>query len=203
MSNHPLSLQAEYYAAAAAVLARAFEDDPAILVILKGFSVEERINVLTVAFEANLQRCGSQAAPLAINNEAELAGVAMIHRPNKFPPPLAAQLGVFWAGFKTVRSLSVMARWAWLLSTLGKHHPQEPHYYLELLGVEPTQQGLGFGSRLLQQLTGQADAEGVGCYLETTKPRNVPFYQRFGFQVTKELDVIGVHVWLMWRPPNK
>ncbi len=89
-----------------------------------------------------------------------------------------------------------------LLTALEKDHPKEPHYYLELLGVDPPWQGLGFGSRLMQQLTAWADADGVGCYLETAKPRNVPFYQRCGFQITKEIDVIGVHIWLMWRPPS-
>lgn len=201
--KRPQPLTSESYSTAAEVWARAFEDDPAPLAILKGYAVEERLRALTVAFGANLRHCAPQAVPLAIHNETELAGAALIHRPGKFPPPMTAQLHVFWEGFKAVRSLSIMWRWGSFLSTLEKHHPKEPHFYLETLGVDPQWQGLGFGSCLMEQLNKWMDDEGVGGYLETTKPRNVPFHQRHGFEITKEIDVIGVHAWLMWRPPTK
>ena len=201
--NRAQPLTSENYTGTAEVWARAFEDDPAPLAILKGYGVEARLRALNIAFSNNLRHCAPPATPLSIHNEAELAGAAMIHRPGQFPPPMAAQLRVFWEGFKAVRSLSIMWRWAKFLSTLEKHQPKEPHFYLETLGIDPQWQGLGFGSRLMEQLNQWADAEGVGVYLETTKPRNVPFYERHGFHVTKELDVIGVHVWLMWRAPNQ
>lgn len=203
MTNQALPLSTKDYAAAATALARAFEDDPAILAILKGYSAQERIQALNIAFGANLQQCGPQAAPLSVYSEAELAGAALIHRPGTYPPPLAAQLKVFWAGFKALRSPTVLWRWAKLLSTMDKHHPKEPHFYLEILGVDPQWQGIGFGSRLMERLNKWADAEGVGSYLETAKAGNVPFYERHGFQVVKELDIIGVHIWLMWRSPTR
>ena len=203
ISNQSLPLQRENYQTAAEVLARALQDDPGMIGVLKGFSEEERIKALTVSFGANLQKCMPSGAPLGVNNEEEMAGAAVIHRPGMYPPPVLTQLSLFWTGFTAVWSLGVMWRWIKILTALEKNHPKEPHYYLELLGVDPPWQGLGFGSRLMQQLTSWADADGVGCYLETSKPRNVPFYQRHGFQITKEIDVIGVHLWMMWRPPGK
>ena len=48
------------------------------------------------------------------------------------------------------------------------------------------------------------DAAGVGCYLESSKEANVPFYERLGFRVTDTYDVDdgrGPRLWLMWRDP--
>ena len=90
-------------------------------------------------------------------------------------------------------------RW---LDEIDKMHPVEPHYYLEYLGVEPEQQGKGLGSVIFQHLIDKADKERVGCYLENASPRNVPFYQRFGFQVISEKEIISIPAWFMWRPPR-
>ncbi len=43
------------------------------------------------------------------------------------------------------------------------------------------------------------DAAGEGAYLETDKPENVDFYERFGFKVVGEKEVIGVPDWYMAR----
>ena len=80
--------------------------------------------------------------------------------------------------------------------------PVEPHYYLEYIGVEPAFQGKGVGSAILMHLCERADKEKVGCYLENANPINTPFYQRFGFQITQEKEIIGIPTWFMWRPPS-
>ena len=90
--------------------------------------------------------------------------------------------------------------WQAWLDEVEQHHPQTPHYYLEYLGVEPALQGQGLGSHLLSELTRRADAAHVGCYLETATPRNLPLYQRFGFQVTAQKEIIGLPAWFLWRP---
>ena len=48
------------------------------------------------------------------------------------------------------------------------------------------------------------DAEHAPAYLESTKPENVPYYQRFGFTVTGEIVLPdgGPTMWAMWRPPR-
>jgi hypothetical protein len=43
----------------------------------------------------------------------------------------------------------------------------------------------------------------VGCYLENSNPRNLPFYERFGFQAGEQKEIIGLPAWLMWRPAVK
>ncbi len=45
------------------------------------------------------------------------------------------------------------------------------------------------------------DAAGETAYLETDKDINVRFYEKFGFEVVGEEDVISVPNWFMIRHP--
>jgi ribosomal protein S18 acetylase RimI-like enzyme len=84
------------------------------------------------------------------------------------------------------------------------HRPEASYWHLASLGVHPGRQGEGLGSLVLGPVLGRCDAEGLPAYTETSAHRNVAFYRRHGFGVTKELDVPGggPHVWLMWRDPR-
>jgi GNAT superfamily N-acetyltransferase len=42
---------------------------------------------------------------------------------------------------------------------MGRYHPSEPHWYLPIMGVDPFQQGKGFGSALLQHALIQCDRD--------------------------------------------
>jgi GNAT superfamily N-acetyltransferase len=90
------------------------------------------------------------------------------------------------------------------LNAIEKKHPAAPHYYLLALGVEPEMQGRSIGSQLMQPVLQRCDREGVPAYLESSKERNVPLYERHGFKVTEELVVPynGPKIWLMWREPK-
>jgi GNAT superfamily N-acetyltransferase len=91
-----------------------------------------------------------------------------------------------------------------LMHRLQAEHPEEPHYYLNLVGVEPSLQGGGIGSSLIRAGLDRADAAGLGAYLETAQPRNVPLYERHGFRTSKlvEFGQSSPQCWLMWRPPH-
>jgi len=87
-----------------------------------------------------------------------------------------------------------------LLDAVDKVHPHDPHWYLMLLGTDPLVQGKGAGGLLLQPALDRADAEGLPCYLETQKERNLAFYGRFGFHEENKLEVPGAPpVWTMRR----
>jgi GNAT superfamily N-acetyltransferase len=94
-------------------------------------------------------------------------------------------------------ALGRAGRWEELIR---KHHPREPHWYLQTLAVEPGSQRSGYGSALMQPGLDRADAEGMPCYLETQRESNIPFYERYGFELTGEVSLHdSPPLWLMWR----
>ncbi|HEY2427773.1 MAG TPA: GNAT family N-acetyltransferase [Acidimicrobiales bacterium] len=92
-------------------------------------------------------------------------------------------------------------RAARLFTEVERRHPQEPHWYLGVLGTDPSRQGQGIGSALLKPVLDRCDREGVPAYLESSKESNVPFYRRHGFEVTAEITAPsgGPTLWGMWR----
>jgi GNAT superfamily N-acetyltransferase len=91
---------------------------------------------------------------------------------------------------------------AGLLGIERAHPRAEPHWYLAVLGTDPSEQGQGLGSAVLQPVLERCDSDHVGAYLESSKERNIDFYARHGFRVTQELRLPrGPHVWAMWRDP--
>ena len=83
-------------------------------------------------------------------------------------------------------------------------HPREPpHWYLAVLGTDPTAQGQGLGSAALAPVLRRCDEDGVGAYLESSKESNISFYSRHGFRVTREIQLPrGPKMWAMWRDPR-
>lgn len=79
-----------------------------------------------------------------------------------------------------------------------------PHWYLAFIGVEPSHQGRGIESPLLEPVEREASHNGVPCYLDTMNENNLPLYERHGFKVTHEGYVPkgGPKVWSMSREPD-
>jgi ribosomal protein S18 acetylase RimI-like enzyme len=103
--------------------------------------------------------------------------------------------------------LSAFLRFMKIMNTFEHLHDRdvpEPHWYLMVLGVDPPRQGQGVGGALLQPILARADADRLPCYLETQKSINVPFYQRHGFEIVVEDDIPGggPHYWTMKRMPR-
>jgi GNAT superfamily N-acetyltransferase len=187
---------------AAWVLARAFVNEPVSVAVFRNFSPERRIQALSVDFTAELRLCIRRGYPLQLEREGKIMAVAVIYPPGGYPLPawegwLLLAKSILGNGFYDIRS------WVHWLEEVDKHHPTEPHYYLEYVGVAPDYQGKSMGSTLLQFLVAKGDKEGVGCYLENSDPRNTPFYQRLGFQIVAEKEIIGIPAWFMWRPAGK
>ena len=95
-----------------------------------------------------------------------------------------------------VRSALKVGSW---LSAWSKHDPREPHVHLGPIGVALEAQRRGIGQRLMEHYCGAIDLSGAAGYLETDRPANVRFYERFGFAVTEEIRVLGVPNFLMLR----
>jgi ribosomal protein S18 acetylase RimI-like enzyme len=90
-----------------------------------------------------------------------------------------------------------------LLGIEAMHPEQPPHWYLAILGTDPSAQGRGLGSAMMAPILEDCDRDGIPIYLETSKERNIAFYARHGFRVTGERRLPrGPLVWPMWRDPR-
>ena len=80
-------------------------------------------------------------------------------------------------------------------------HPTEPHAYLGYLGAAVP--GEGYGARVLAPGLAACDRFGWPAYLESSNPRNLPFYRRHGFVERPLLQVPDgcPPVIPMWREP--
>ena len=86
------------------------------------------------------------------------------------------------------------------LSMIGSSHPDEPHFYLNTVGVQPSLAGQGHGGAIIGHTLDLADVDGQPCYLESSSPRNIPLYERLGFEVIHEIALPnGPKMWGMWR----
>ena len=86
---------------------------------------------------------------------------------------------------------------------LQSHQPREPHWYLEVLSIDPAHQRQGHGTTLLEPVLTRCDADDVPAFLETNRESNLPYYRRFGFELTEEISLPdSPPLWLMWRDPR-
>jgi GNAT superfamily N-acetyltransferase len=83
-------------------------------------------------------------------------------------------------------------------------HPHGPHWYLPMIGVDPSEQGRGLGSALLEYSLQIVDEDGLFAYLEATSPRSRDLYEHFGFEI---IDMIQAGdsppMWPMVRPSRR
>jgi GNAT superfamily N-acetyltransferase len=76
--------------------------------------------------------------------------------------------------------------------------------YLPLLGVDPLYHGKGLGSVLMQHAIVICDQDNKPAYLESSNPKNIPFYERHGFELLGTIQVnTSPPIFPMLRKPLK
>lgn len=129
----------------------------------------------------------------------------MLH---KFSEKSPTGLFSFWEevklavlGIGPTRILKVLRR----ESYIAKHKMQEPHLYLWFIGTLPEAQGRGLGSQLLKDLLEEADNLALPVCLETSNPRNLPFYRKYGFHIyhQSETKKLGYKLWFLKKESKK
>jgi GNAT superfamily N-acetyltransferase len=180
----------------AATLASAFDDDPLTTWLFP--SVEARRRKLPTFFRSLLRA----SLPLGeVYTTEAVRCVAIWNPPGTFPMGWTtdARLGLVTTRLVGLR-IGSRARGLLYFAT---HHPKDRHWYLQMLGTQHDWQGLGAGSAIMAPVLERCDREGERVYLESSKERNIPFYNRHGFEVTEEIQVPnGPVVWAMWRDPR-
>ena len=184
----------------AAMLARAFDDDP----VMDWFLPDpDRRAARREAFFRELVLAGPFGRVGELFSTDGLDAAALWLPPGRWRFGLADQLRMLPTILRIVSLRWALSRLAGFNQIERKHPRQPPHWYLSTLGTDPEHQGRGLGSALLADQLGRCDAEGLPSYLESSKEANVPFYERHGFVVTDTFDLPdGPRLWLMWRDPR-
>ncbi len=178
----------------ASILSDAFQHDPVVRWILPSNEFDEKF----FAIDTGYGYVGHQHCWLSADAGAAACWLPPGEKPQK--APLLESLRVF---------VPMLLKFGWVAAKRGNvvdqtfehHRPQEPHYYLHMLGARLANQGQGLGSALLTKSLSVVDQQGMPAYLESSNESNVALYERFGFQVQHEARLAGEGptVWFMWR----
>jgi len=186
--------------ALARVLGRAFYDDPVMswmqpdagrrAAALAGFfGAMTRYHFLTGA-----------GADVAVA-ESGIGAAALWDPPGGWHHSPREQLAMMPAAIRAFRGHLGAGRA--LTEAMQAVHPEEPHWYLAIIGSDPSVRGSGCGHALMRSRLDRCDAEHAPAYLESSNPDNIPYYNRFGFEVTGEIVMPdGPTLWSMWRRPR-
>ena len=191
-------LRVEEVSEAVGVLARGMRDNP-LHVAAYGDDPERRLGCharlmggLFRAFPAQQRICAARDGTLVgVTGVAAVGTCQPSARQRLRLVPSVVALGPRTAGR--------VGRW---ISTWAKRDPDEAHVHLGPLAVDAHLQGQGIGSLILQEHCRRLDGAREVGYLETDKPENVRFYERFGFETIGQEPVIGVPNWFMRREPR-
>lgn len=185
----------------AATLGRAFYDDPVSVWMLPDDT--SRTAQMTAYFATSTRYHHLEGDGVEIACDGATVGAAALwDPPGRWKQSIWTQLLMAPAlirafGFRISRGLAVS-------DLLEANHPEEPHWYLAVIGSDPSVRGRGFGQAVMASRLDRCDAEYCPAYLESSKEENVPYYERFGFQVIGEITLPngGPTLWKMWREPR-
>lgn len=187
--------------ALAQTLARAFADDP----VMRWMIPDERARRrrLPRLFSALTRYHHLDHGGVEIASSADGIGAAALwDPPGMWQQTRSAELRSLPTMLLTLGTAALRGQAA--AELMKKHHPEEPHWYLAVIGSDPTVRGGGFGQALMRSRLDRVDAEHAPAYLESSNPVNVPYYERFGFEVTGEMTLPngGPSLIPMWRQPR-
>jgi Acetyltransferase (GNAT) family len=177
------------------VLARGMRDNP-IHVAALGSDPDRRVERLESMFGVLFDVVAAQT-PICAKRDGVIVGVTGMALSPGCMPRTGEQLRMMprVLGLGPRTTARVM-RWT---GSWAKRDPSDPHSHLGPLAVDLHLQGQGIGSVIMEEYCRRLDAAGTLGYLETDKPENVGFYERFGFATVGEARVLGVPNWFMRR----
>ena len=183
---------------ASAVLARAFQDDPAWTWVLP--DPRRRTALLPWLF-----RLGFEVTDADVwTTRGPVLGAARWLPPGRPALRLGTALLAFVATPLRLREATPrFLAYGRAVESLRARVAGGPHWYLAGIGVEPSAQGRGVGAALLRPGLEAAAAGHVPAVLLTNNKANLAFYESHGFAVVREgyTPENGPRAWAMVKSP--
>jgi ribosomal protein S18 acetylase RimI-like enzyme len=191
-------LERSRLADASAVLARAFQQDPAWVWLIP--DAERRERVLPWLFRIGFEITSADVyAP-----QGELLGAARWQPPGRTYLHVGPTLRALVATPVRLGSATTQFfAYGRAVEAMRADVAGGPHWYLAGIGVDPSAQRRGIGGALLQPGIEGAAAAGVPAVLLTNNEENLPFYESHGFRVVHKGETPrgGPEAWAMVRRP--
>jgi ribosomal protein S18 acetylase RimI-like enzyme len=171
------------------VLAEAFLDNPMNVAIHRG-AAQHRLRANRAGLRALVLRPADSAVLRVARVDGRIAGGFVAIRPRFYPhwrTSLRDQIGCF-----IHQGWRAMARWGHVNRVLALARPRDRHWYLAVLGVSPSEWRRGLGTLLIRELEALVSEEPASVYLESDRADSIRFYQRRGFEIREEHEVLGV-----------
>ena len=183
------------------MLGRAFQRDPVMTWMFPDAGWRAKTLPRLFATLMRYHHLGTASSEVA-RKETAIGAAAMWDPPGRWRHSRLEELRAMPA---MILTLGRRARTALqVVEQMERMHPEEPHWYLAIIGSDPTVRGAGFGQALMRSRLDRCDAEHAPAYLESSNRDNVPYYMRFGFEVTGEIQLPdgGPKMWPMWPAPR-
>ena len=196
-------IRAAQVPSAARVLANAFADAPRFEYLLSGDA--RRHPKLTWYWGAVIRACIQSGWTIQVvggDTRSTVRAVAIWEPPQQVKHSILTLVrsGLMAAPLRL--GLPANRRRRALVRLLAELDPPHPCWYLDTIGVEPSEQRTGLGTALLSTMLLRIDEQALPSFLDTSAPDNIGYYERFGFRVTAESSLPnGLPLWGMTRPP--
>jgi ribosomal protein S18 acetylase RimI-like enzyme len=165
---------------ATGLIARGMRDNP-LHIHAFGRDAGARVERLRRMFDVALPILLKKGVLLGAFDGAVLIGIAGMVSSDKCQPTSSEKVELLPRLIPAIGFGALMRVRRWM-KAWGTRDLEEDHWHLGPVAVDAHLQGKGIGSRLMVEYCARLDRIDAVGYLETDKPNNVPFYQKFGFQ---------------------
>ncbi|TDQ22785.1 GNAT family N-acetyltransferase [Tenacibaculum caenipelagi] len=176
------------------ILTDSFKTNKSIInVTRKGRNQLKRINLLMKFFFLNAYHNGD-----VFLSDDEKACIMLLTNEKKRKSLFVKLQFILWninlffnvLGVKNVRNVLQREK------AINQNHPKEPFLHLYYVGVLSKYQGNGIGTKLISETINYYEEYKI-VYLETSNERNIPLYEKLGFEVVNVHSELEITLYIM------
>lgn len=172
------------------ILANSFDDNKSVNYIIK--QDNKRAKRIKALMEYSFDTCFMFGEVYLSNDKTACALILYPDRKKLSMKAIWADLTLVFKAIGINRASKAMSR----ESQIKSHYPNTPFYYLWFLGVLPSAQHKGIGSKLLAEIIQDSHQQNKQIYLETSTLKNLPWYEKFNFKIYHKIN-LGYNLYMM------